>query len=102
MTRTNVFIPAPHEIEEIGGRTDGVYVTASEVSDVITSKDHRCAWETSRRGQLEPCGKDAVAIRWDINNHVLTGVCKGHAHGILVPLAFITEVARTVREETAS
>lgn len=91
MTRANVFIPAPHD-----GSSDGVYVTASEVRDVITSKDHRCEWETSRRGQLEPCGKDAVAIRWDINNHVFTGVCKGHAHGMVVPLAFIVEVAREV------
>lgn len=98
MTRTKIFIPTSPDIEEWGGETQGVYITASEVHDVITSNDHRCAWETTRRGQLQPCDRDTVAIRWDHTNHVLTQVCKGHARGILVPLSFITEVAMVPRE----
>lgn len=49
-------------------KSDGVLVTASEVRDVLTSSHIHCTWEVSRRGELNPCGKTAVAIRYDENN----------------------------------
>jgi hypothetical protein len=68
-------------------------VTASEVRDVLTSRHLYCGWEVSRKGGLEPCGKDAVAIRFDETNGGVGEVCKHHAKGLLVPLEFIAWVA---------
>lgn len=73
-------------------KSDGVLVTASEVRDVLTSSHIHCTWEVSRRGELNPCGKTAVAIRYDENNGGVTEVCKHHASRMLVPLTFIAAV----------
>jgi len=73
----------------------GVYVTAAEVYDVIHSSHLHCCWEVRRDGELQPCGKEAVAIRFDENNGGLGEVCKHHAKRVLVPLTFIAEVAAT-------
>lgn len=74
-------------------RSGGVFVTAAEVYDVIHSSHIHCCWEVTHDGELQPCMKPAVAIRFDENNGGLGEVCKYHAKRILVPLAFIAEVA---------
>lgn len=79
-----------------GYQSAGVYVTASEVRDVLTSSHLHCTWETTRDGHLEPCGKTAVAIRYDENNGVLGEVCKAHTARVMVPLSFIASVAADV------
>lgn len=76
--------------------TGSVYVTASEVRAVLTSSHLHCGWEVTRQGQVEPCGKPAVAIRYDEDNGGLGEVCKHHTKGSLVPLSFVAEVARTL------
>ena len=68
-------------------------VTASEVRDVLTSSHLHCMWEVTRAGELEPCGKTAVAVRWDEQTDTLGEVCKHHTCGVVVPLSFIAEVA---------
>jgi hypothetical protein len=88
-----VFIPWPHRVDD-DYASDGVYVTEAAVRDVLHSSHLHCTWEVTRGGQLEPCMKTAVAIRYDENAGELTEVCKAHAVRILVPLSFIAEVAR--------
>lgn len=92
MSDSKIFIPFPLVVDD-GFTATGVYVTASEVRDVLTSSHLHCGWEVSRGGQAEPCGKEAVAIRWDEQHGVLGEVCKAHACRVLVPLSFIAEVA---------
>lgn len=51
-----------------------------------------CHRETTRRGQVEPCGKTAVALRLDENEDPYP-VCAFHAAGNMVPL---TEIPRHI------
>lgn len=90
-----ITIPVENLMAE-GYRAEAVNVTASEVRDVLTSSHMHCGWETTRKGELEPCGKEAVAIRYDEWNGTVSEVCKAHAHRILVPLSFIAHVASTI------
>ena len=71
-------------------------VTASEVRDAITSRYQLCGWEVTRAGQIEPCMKEAVALRCDETNGGVGLVCKHHAKRLLVPLDYITHVAAGV------
>lgn len=95
MSDTKVWLPHPH-ITPDGYESDGAFVTASEVRDVLTGSHLACTWETTRDGQLEACMKPAVAIRFDEENGICGEVCKHHAKRVLVPLAFIAEVAKTI------
>ncbi len=71
---------------------DNVRITASEVRDVLTSSHLHCGWEVARNGELEPCGKTAVAIRYDEQNGALGEVCKHHTARVMVPLWYIAAV----------
>lgn len=73
--------------------SDGVYVTAAEVRDVLTSSHLHCCWQVTRDGRADVCGKPAVAIRYDESNGGVGEVCKHHAKRMLVPLSFIATVA---------
>ena len=88
---TERYCDIPHPSDEY--RSEVVRVTASEVRDVLTSSHLHCTWETTRGGELEPCGKTAVAIRYDEANGGISEVCKAHACRVLVPLNFIAVVA---------
>lgn len=74
-------------------KSDGIYITASAVRDVLTTSHLHCTWEVTRDGILDACGKTAVAIRFDEGTGELGEVCKHHANRMLVPLSFITEAA---------
>ena len=92
MSESRVFIPWDHMVEP-GYHSEGVYVTASEVRDVLASSHLHCGWEVSRNGEAQPCMKTAVAIRYDEEHGALGEVCKAHAVRVLVPLSFIADVA---------
>lgn len=96
MSENRVFIPWSHEVDT-DYYSEGVYVTASEVRDVLTTSHMHCGWEVSRRGEAQPCMKTAVAIRYDEEHRVLGEVCKAHAVRVMVPLAFVAQVAAEVR-----
>lgn len=73
---------------------DAVRITRSEVRDAITSSHLHCGWEVSRDGQAEPCGKPAVAIRYDEQNGALGEVCKHHTARVMVPLWYVVAVTQ--------
>lgn len=95
MSEPRVFIPWMHEVD--GYYSEGVWVTASEVRDVLATSHMHCGWEVSRGGEAQPCMKTAVAIRYDEEHGALGEVCKAHAVRVLVPLSFIAQVAAEVR-----
>jgi len=92
MSESRVFIPWHLDVNDVYS-SDGIYVTASGVRDVLTSSHLHCSWETTRGGVAEPCMKPAVAIRVDEELGILSEVCKAHACRVMVPLSFIAEVA---------
>lgn len=92
---TRVFIPWEKKSPD-SYRSDGIYVTASGVRDVLTSSHLHCTWDTTRSGVVEPCMKPAVAIRVDEELGILSEVCKAHACRVLVPLSFVAQVAATI------
>lgn len=96
MSEPRVFIPWMHAVGD-DYDSEGVWVTASEVRDVLTTSHMHCGWEVSRGGEAQPCGKTAVAIRYDEEHGVLGEVCKAHAARVLVPLSFIAQVAAEIR-----
>ena len=96
MSEPRVFIPWMHAVGD-DYDSEGVWVTASEVRDVLTTSHMHCGWEVSRGGEAQPCRKTAVAIRYDEENGVLGEVCKAHAARVLVPLSFIAQTAAEVR-----
>ncbi len=96
MSEPRVFIPWMHAVGD-DYDSEGVWVTASEVRDVLTTSHMHCGWEVSRGGEAQPCRKTAVAIRYDEEHGVLGEVCKAHAARVLVPLSFIAQTAAEVR-----
>ena len=96
MSEPRVFIPWMHAVGD-DYDSEGVWVTASEVRDVLTTSHMHCGWEVSRGGEVQLCRKTAVAIRYDEEHGVLGEVCKAHAARVLVPLSFIAQVAAEVR-----
>ncbi len=53
-----------------------------------------CAEGVTRRGEYQPCGKTAVALRYDPETGDPYPVCAYHARSDMVPLAKLLEGMR--------
>lgn len=52
-----------------------------------------CYAETTRKGMLEPCGKPAIALKWDDASYPYP-VCKHHSRGDMVTVVEIEQAVR--------
>lgn len=84
--RFNVFGMEMGEISrEI--KEKGASLTASLPEREAPFRVTECDEAVSRRGEYQPCGKRAVAIRRDPDSSGLYPVCKHHTRGEVLPLA---------------
>lgn len=55
---------------------------------------NQCHEEVTRGGYLQPCDKQAVAVRLDPEDNSPYPVCGYHSRGKMVPLTILAEAAR--------